>query len=755
MDLLNKFEADVVTAEKLTGGDMDILRSLVEGAGKRRIDYSDLGFGQPKPKKKRDDGACRQGSDIGQAVVYKRLGGRSSGGGRGGHRVVIEHRVRILEQPRRESMEEDMRAASTWFKCQQCGFTCTRINVIVWHNKAHLSKVCNYDSGIKLPGRRRRRPGAQRGGRDGRKKGKEQKGKENLDHSHTNGDVSGAAGGGKKDLQDTQQILMDWDDDEDPEAGEGEPGTPQSPRNKGGASDDGYSDADDYPPPQPRYERQPMPKAADLNSAFDALLAATHTQPNLNTSSGPANNYINNDSDSDYSDWEKYYARDSGSGSEDEEEVEQESDIKSLCEGKAGEEGAGASGIEEAGGSENSHEEPQKQEQEKVEPEKMEAASSPPRPVSAERVLSPAKEPVSLNHDLTPEPEPEQQQEECLPPTASDPPDMGDSHEEPLEVEEATEEVAEENMEMEEEIADPPEYCEEVTREPSPAEEELRMATEEVEYYEQPEKTDSSPLQIQAHQEVVTQEPVDLKVVRDYTEPCQDVLESAASPDTDVQESVIPSDSYPKSCDKERPENMNRLSRYIDEFSDTMVAKEKEVSTGTMGYSRGPRQVLEASSSPRPLHPGQEGQITGSPARPGDLAATSSTGTTYMLVAVDAHGNTVPTVPTPALSEGGSDLVAVEATMEDGTTRTLYIDPAQLGPNVDLSNLMLHIDTSGQEHVIIPSSSSSDSEGPSAHPAPPTHYSPDRGYGHRDYESAASPPEPNHSHVQHHGDSDS
>ncbi|XP_050738681.1 uncharacterized protein LOC127009548 [Eriocheir sinensis] len=32
VDLLNKFESDVVTAEKLTGGDMDILRSLVEGA---------------------------------------------------------------------------------------------------------------------------------------------------------------------------------------------------------------------------------------------------------------------------------------------------------------------------------------------------------------------------------------------------------------------------------------------------------------------------------------------------------------------------------------------------------------------------------------------------------------------------------------------------------------------------------------------------------------------------------------------------
>ena len=41
--------------------------------------------------------------------------------------------------------------------------------------------------------------------------------------------------------------------------------------------------------------------------------------------------------------------------------------------------------------------------------------------------------------------------------------------------------------------------------------------------------------------------------------------------------------------------------------------------------------------------------------------------------------------------------------MEDGTSRTLYIDPAYLEPNVDLSNLMLHIDNAGQETVIIPS----------------------------------------------------
>ncbi|RXG67234.1 hypothetical protein Avbf_12160 [Armadillidium vulgare] len=82
-------------------------------------------------------------------------------------------------------------------------------------------------------------------------------------------------------------------------------------------------------------------------------------------------------------------------------------------------------------------------------------------------------------------------------------------------------------------------------------------------------------------------------------------------------------------------------------------------------------------------------------------SSSTSSGPAYMLVAVDAHGNNVPM---PVLSEGGNHLVAVEASMEDGTTRTLYIDPAHLGPNVDLNNLMLHIDNSGQETVIIPTS---------------------------------------------------
>uniref|UniRef100_A0A0P4WCH4 C2H2-type domain-containing protein n=1 Tax=Scylla olivacea TaxID=85551 RepID=A0A0P4WCH4_SCYOL len=763
VDLLAKFEADVVTAEKLTGGDMDILRTLVEGAGKRRIDYSDLGFGPPKPKKKREDGANRQGSDIGQAVVYKRLGGR--GGGRGGHRVVVEHRVRIMEQPRRENMEEEMRAAASWFKCQQCGFTCTRLNVIVWHNKAHLSKVCNYDSGIKLPGRRRRRPGASRGGRDGRKKGKERKGKENLDHAHTNGDVPGGVGGGKKDLQDTQQILMDWDDEDDAAAVGGEPGTPQSPENKEDESDGGYSDADDdYPPPQPRYERRPMPKAADLNSAFDALLAATNTHSNLNTStsSGPANNYINNDSDSDYSDWEKYYARDSGSGSEEEEEVEQESDIKSLCEGSSGEGGAGAPGEDEraeeevAGSMDQSHgkEPQQEQEQKEQELEKMEAASSPPRPVSVERVSPPQKVPA---YPCPNEPEPEQQKEESAQPNVGDPEDLGESPEEALEVEEAVEEVAE-NMEMEEGLSNPPEYCEEeVATETPQAEEEVAMTAEEVEYYEEPEKSSSEA--VLDHPNVIEQE--DLTLARDCTDPCQeDVQEQASSPpvtrtERDERKHPTPTQASSRDPDGEQPGNMNRLSRYIDEFSETMVAKEEEVSASSVEYSRGRRQSVEVSSSPKPVPSGQDGAVSASPARSGDLASTSNSGTTYMLVAVDAHGNTVPTVPTPALSEGGNDLVAVEATMEDGTTRTLYIDPAQLGPNVDLSNLMLHIDTSGQEHVIIPSSSSSDSEGPPSRPAPAIHYSPGHVYVHGDYESASSPPEPSHTHAQHHGDSDS
>lgn len=668
VDLLAKFEADVVTAEKLTGGDMNILQTMGEVAGKRRIDYSDLGFGPPKPKKKKED-MIKRGSDIGQAVVYKKVGIRSAGNKL--QRVVIEHKVRILEQPRKENMTQDMREASNWYKCYSCGYTCSRLNVIIWHNKAHINKVCNYDTGIKVPGRRKRKQGTPRTSKEMRKKAKDAKGKENLEHAHTNGEVSSP----KKDSQDTQQLLKDWDDEDDD--GEGDrvkaPGGPGKSRND---SDDGYSDNDDYPPPQPKYERRPMPKAADINSAFDALLAATPMTP----SSNQTTNYVNNDSDSDYSDWEKYYARDSGSESE-EEEVAQESDIKSLCEEKEGVTGRNADVT--------SKEENNDVSECKTEEVAETGDEYKPNISTAVTEEEETKQVDVVDHGnsqmaLTPEPE------------------------EPVK----TEEPEESKPDIAEERLTPPLHY----FNPNSAKDEQKEVDDEPDMIEE---ACSDNIQTEVTSET-------LEESREALDPVEESRMEIDQP-YEMSEDQNDSENDCKSAEVEDyyhdDASVEGSSHIADRVDEKVTQKVEPKIVQRIGIEKEEKESLEGEGSdvedhPSGIHSSQTRLESGSesiaePMRVSDVTTSSGSGTTYMLVAVDAHGNTVPTVPTPALSEGGSNLVAVEATMEDGTTRTLYIDPSQLGPNVDLNNLMLHIDTSGQEHVIIPSSSSSDSETPS------------------------------------------
>ena len=54
-DLYQKFETDVLLAEKLSGGDKEVFRKIEDECKLRRIDYSTIGFGAPKPKKKKDE----------------------------------------------------------------------------------------------------------------------------------------------------------------------------------------------------------------------------------------------------------------------------------------------------------------------------------------------------------------------------------------------------------------------------------------------------------------------------------------------------------------------------------------------------------------------------------------------------------------------------------------------------------------------------------------------------------------------------
>ncbi|KAF2363242.1 PWWP domain [Trinorchestia longiramus] len=496
-ELFKKFELDVLTAEKLTGGESDVFTRIEEDSNKRRIDYSNLGFGPPKPKKKKEEE--RTGvSDISEAVHYKKACSTWPS-----RQMKLEHKVVIMEQPHVENMKEDLQKSCNHYKCNLCNFTCSRLGVIVWHNKGHLKTIINYDTGIRIPGRKRRKQKA-------KSKKKVQKVEENgsVDHSKSNGHVAGATGS-----VEAKQLLLDWDDEEEA-AGDARD---TKPLNNGGQSSDDASesdeveDCDEYRQPRgERIERRPMRAAEELNSAFDALLADTPSSASLSTSASSfQQNYVNNQSDSDASDWEKYYDKSSG----DEHDDPKESDIKSLCEASDDSDGIVSSTVTNG-----------------------------------------------TLHTL---------------PSTQDKEDDVDS--------------------------------------------------------------------------------------------------------TSVNESLPVKDAESVNSNSASPEQSNQ-----EDFDGTEAGDDdEEEDEDEDGDTKETGRSSSLSSSP------------------------SNSGPAFMLVAVDAHGNNVPM---PALTDRNhsSNLVAVEASMEDGTSRTLYIDPAYLEPNVDLSNLMLHIDNSGQETVIIPSTAATD-----------------------------------------------
>ncbi|GAB1868387.1 PWWP domain-containing protein [Camponotus japonicus] len=125
---MDKFPGDVETAEKLTGGDPDILNQ-----GKfypeEKPDISAL-FGEKKiPKKKRDreDGHRRSdGGDMKKITHPRFLRGES------------DHEVRIRQQPS-SLPSTPINTGSPVYRCHFCNFTSSRVNVIICHIKCHRS----------------------------------------------------------------------------------------------------------------------------------------------------------------------------------------------------------------------------------------------------------------------------------------------------------------------------------------------------------------------------------------------------------------------------------------------------------------------------------------------------------------------------------------------------------------------------------------------------------------------------------------
>ncbi|XP_020292350.1 mucin-17-like [Pseudomyrmex gracilis] len=124
---MDKFPGDVETAEKLTGGDPNILRQE-KFCPEEKPDISAL-FGEKKiPKKRRDreDGHRRSdGSDLIKKITHPRFS-----------RGESDHEVRIRQQPGSlPSISPNM--GSSVYRCHICSFTSSRVNVIICHIKSH------------------------------------------------------------------------------------------------------------------------------------------------------------------------------------------------------------------------------------------------------------------------------------------------------------------------------------------------------------------------------------------------------------------------------------------------------------------------------------------------------------------------------------------------------------------------------------------------------------------------------------------
>lgn len=125
---MSKFPGDVEMAEKLTGGDPDILSSE-KFCPEEKPDISAL-FGDKKVQKKkkdRDDLNRRSdGAENMRKITHPRFLKES------------DHEVRIRQQP--SSLPSTPKSVSSpQYPCHLCSFTSSRVNVIICHIKSHRS----------------------------------------------------------------------------------------------------------------------------------------------------------------------------------------------------------------------------------------------------------------------------------------------------------------------------------------------------------------------------------------------------------------------------------------------------------------------------------------------------------------------------------------------------------------------------------------------------------------------------------------
>ncbi|CAH0389993.1 unnamed protein product [Bemisia tabaci] len=147
---MKMFPEDIVTAEKRTGGNPNILQSE-EFAPSAKKSYQEL-FATPKKPKdgKEGSGSGRRGrpsegkanskaspmtpvqSPSVRSITHPRFIGRST---------TPNHESRVRQQPPPDSDDAPPRNV---YKCHSCDFTTIRLNVIVLHNKSHTGSNADF-----------------------------------------------------------------------------------------------------------------------------------------------------------------------------------------------------------------------------------------------------------------------------------------------------------------------------------------------------------------------------------------------------------------------------------------------------------------------------------------------------------------------------------------------------------------------------------------------------------------------------------
>ncbi|XP_012061339.1 PREDICTED: uncharacterized protein LOC105624593 [Atta cephalotes] len=210
---MDKFPGDVEMAEKLTGGDPDILNQE-KFCPEEKPDISAL-FGEKKiPKKKRDreEGHRRSdGSEIMRKITHPRfLRGES------------DHEVRIRQQPN-SLPSTPSNAGSPVYRCHFCNFTSSRVNVIICHIKSHRSddspmprsKVKTYSqSHSRISDTPKRKYVKKDKGTSSKKKTENRQ--ESVKRKHSK-QIEKSNKKKKSDPELREKLLADWDDESDEE----------------------------------------------------------------------------------------------------------------------------------------------------------------------------------------------------------------------------------------------------------------------------------------------------------------------------------------------------------------------------------------------------------------------------------------------------------------------------------------------------------------------------------------------------------